>query len=411
MDGTFACPECGAEVVVSGVSPGRQVRCTGCSTLVEVPFLPRDGGWTRPRFRKRRPAWLIRVGWATVGLGAILVAIVAAGRIAGEKARARRNADLREIVRAADEAEAAGRPGRALSEVEAAIRFLERLGPEGNARRAALAGRRDELSVREARARLAASTTREPAEAVGDLLGLQARIARDRALEPLATTISAAIESARIRQADGLLAGSRTAIAAGRSGDGLAAIGRAMEIAERREAAASRRVAAEAEAIAAPVLAEIGVVVHQGPGTYSLGNARAYDDAIVPTFDEALRARGFAPRPPSGPARAVWDRHAVYRLEFAVVELQEALYLQSKSRLSEIRATLSLTKRGAVVWSGRASGRTEVPLPGLSAYVAGRLAVSEVRDPETERRLYDDARRTALGQVANQARGLPGSPP
>ena len=36
MDGSFACPECGSDVEVRGLAPGRQVRCEFCHRLLEV---------------------------------------------------------------------------------------------------------------------------------------------------------------------------------------------------------------------------------------------------------------------------------------------------------------------------------------------------------------------------------------
>ena len=78
MDGSFACPECGTDVEVQGLSPGRQVRCGFCHRLLEVPYLPRAAGapWKRRRFA--RPMW---VAWAWVGLSLLLVVILAAGAV------------------------------------------------------------------------------------------------------------------------------------------------------------------------------------------------------------------------------------------------------------------------------------------------------------------------------------------
>ena len=39
MDGSFACPECGSEVEVEGLAPGRQVRCA----VSVAPFTADDG--------------------------------------------------------------------------------------------------------------------------------------------------------------------------------------------------------------------------------------------------------------------------------------------------------------------------------------------------------------------------------
>ena len=76
MDGSFACPECGSSVEVTGLAPGRQVRCGFCNRLLEVPFLPRaaDPPWKRRRFA--RPKWFL---WASAALAVVAVAIVGTG--------------------------------------------------------------------------------------------------------------------------------------------------------------------------------------------------------------------------------------------------------------------------------------------------------------------------------------------
>ena len=73
MDEAFACPECGTNVEVRGLAPGRQVRCGFCHRLLEVPYIRRVDapGWRRRRFG--RPWW---VTWAWAGLGALVVLIV-----------------------------------------------------------------------------------------------------------------------------------------------------------------------------------------------------------------------------------------------------------------------------------------------------------------------------------------------
>ena len=63
MDGSFACPECGSDVEVRGLAPGRQVRCGFCHRLLEVPYLPRAAG---PSWKRRRFA---RPKWVHVGMG------------------------------------------------------------------------------------------------------------------------------------------------------------------------------------------------------------------------------------------------------------------------------------------------------------------------------------------------------
>ena len=86
MDGSFACPECGSSVEVTGLAPGRQVRCGFCNRLLEVPFLPRaaDAPWKRRRFA--RPKWFI---WACAALA------VAVRRDRGHRGLSVRHAAIR----------------------------------------------------------------------------------------------------------------------------------------------------------------------------------------------------------------------------------------------------------------------------------------------------------------------------
>ena len=78
MDGSFACPECGCDVEVRGLAPGRQVRCEFCGRLLEVPYLPRAAGASWKRRRYSRPKW---VPWTWAGLSALLAVVLVAGTV------------------------------------------------------------------------------------------------------------------------------------------------------------------------------------------------------------------------------------------------------------------------------------------------------------------------------------------
>jgi hypothetical protein len=407
MTETFACPECGDEVTLTGATPGRQVRCARCETWVEVPYLPRAGVWTRPRFRRKRPTWVIPLAWTSVALLAAIVAILVGSRVVATRSHAVRESTVAEILDSADLAEKSGRTSQALSEVEAAITLLRASPSEESDRLSELTRRRDRLSVREAEERLAASARLEPSDAVGDLLTLQARARRDPALGSMTSAISAAIEAARSRLVQADLDAARSALDGGRHLDALALGERALVVADKLGAESSKAAVAEAEALMAPILGRIGVIVVQTPGQYTLGSAEAYDASLGPIIGEGLRRQGFAPRPPRGPAKALWDRHAAYQLNFQVHEAQDSLYLQSKSRVSAITASLTLSNASGTNWSTRITGKTQVPLPDLPAYVGSRLAVSDHRDPDTERRLYENARTSMLDMVGFNLKGIP----
>src|SRR4051794_37748448 len=75
MDGAFACPDCGCEIRLTGLSPGRMVPCDWCGATVEVPFLPRADQIKRLR-RRRESRRRRRTYWAWVGLGATVLAVL-----------------------------------------------------------------------------------------------------------------------------------------------------------------------------------------------------------------------------------------------------------------------------------------------------------------------------------------------
>ena len=77
MDGLFACPECGSDVEVGGLAPGRQVRCGFCQRLLEVPYLPHGRAIVEaPTFQ------VTEMGCVGMGrAGRMLVVVVAAGAV------------------------------------------------------------------------------------------------------------------------------------------------------------------------------------------------------------------------------------------------------------------------------------------------------------------------------------------
>src|SRR5262249_35421539 len=85
MDGFFACPECGSAIEITGLAPGRQVRCGFCERLLEVPYLPRIpiAGRGR-RFWQRK--W-VRRAWSGVAAVLVFAAIVSGIRFVGRQYR------------------------------------------------------------------------------------------------------------------------------------------------------------------------------------------------------------------------------------------------------------------------------------------------------------------------------------
>ena len=130
-----------------------------------------------------------------------------------------------------------------------------------------------------------------------------------------------------------------------------------------------------------------------------------------PNLTASLRERGYLPRTSSTTWDDLWTSLAPYRLTVDVLEQMDDTYLSSSNRLSVLSATLSLTRQGVLLWRESPRARTQIPLPGLPAYQASRLAVGARRSPEFERLLYEDARKALNQRIAAHLRSLPACRP
>jgi hypothetical protein len=158
--------------------------------------------------------------------------------------------------------------------------------------------------------------------------------------------------------------------------------------------------------VANRLVATHGLLLSPTRGEFTLGSPAGYDAALLPILLDAAKGRSLAPKPAKSPFLPLWDRLAPYRVEIEVTESYTALYLQSKSRISTIQGKVKLSRGGEVYWQADLTGRTRVPVAGLPAYIASRLAVSDKVDLEAERRLYDDAFESFREQFGTKVRGL-----
>jgi hypothetical protein len=407
MTGVFACPECGLELAVEGLSPGREVQCEGCSTWVEVPYLPRTIGPRQVRRPSRRSPWASKALGGAIAFAAVALLGLMATRMIGGRVRSDRERVLEELVASVDDAELCRRHDVALREIEGALAHARTFEREGSSRLAELAGRRDRISFLEAKGRLAKVDSLDPEAAVGESLILAARAKRDLALAPLAEEIEGALAESRSRRAEADLGQARQALESGRDGDALSFAERLHDRARDLAEPESRRHRDEAEAVIDAAVTRSGVALPPVEGRFATGSPEGYASALDRLRADSLKARGYLPQPRKSPWAQVWDEKAPFVQAVRVAESQDDLYLQSKNRTTLIDGAFELLHEGRVVWKARAVARTRSPLPGLPAYLSGHLATAARRDPDSEQRLHADALAQFVEQAVRNFRNLP----
>ena len=384
MDGDFACPECGQRFEVPLQGPGRQVRCPFCNRLLEAPYLPRfEGFWKRTSFR--RPRW---VAWAWGAFAIVLMAVLGfAGvqlLVKGEQ-RARLKA-VQRLVESSREHEAQGRLDLALLDLDTALEASQSLRAEVPGDE--LRSRRTDLARRDAEAvltRLADPSL--PATGLGAWLNLVARAGSDRDLSPLRREVESRFLEVVGRWIDEAVAEAereedpRQALARYDAGADLA-----IHLPQPHQNEALRRLRDSV----AGLISRRGVLVEAEPGEYVAGTPESYEKVFHPMAVEALAARGFLPRAASSRWKDLWAS-SPYRFSYAIRESREGIYLGTQNRLTRIEARLAFHAHGREIWKTSPQARTHVPVRNLSSYLASRLALSQNRNDEAEKILYDDA--------------------
>ena len=409
MGGSFACPECGNSLELKGLTPGRQIRCGWCRTWVEVPFLPRAGGRARgvpPR--SRRPKWVSRA-WTGLALLAFVLIALGTSRMFQSHSRQVHEQALNRLTQAARDDERAGRFGPALATIEGALVEAARITPRNERRLAELKGWRDRVAHREIEARLTEFAGMDPERAVGACLTLLARIHADPGLACFEEPVAEQCDRARERLVEADLKSARLAFESSDAARVIDLCERLVDTANTLETETRRRARAEADALVAQVITRRGLVVGTIDGQFVLGSEASYARMLQTRLVETLRRQGYVPRPSSSFWQSLWDRLAPFHLRVGVVETLPGPYMQSPNRTSAIDLTLVLQEKGkpSAIWERSINAQTRIPLRGLPALQASRLAVSDHRDPAVEHFLYEDARSLLVERLSMRLRSLP----
>jgi hypothetical protein len=394
MDGAFTCPRCGQDIEAPSPGPGRQVRCSFCNTLVEVPFLPRvEGEWKRQRFG--RPWWWTWAWWL-IALSVMALVAVFAARTLIQGEHAARLGAIRRLIDSSKVHESDGRVDLALRDLDTALRAAT--GDEDFPEDAdTIQGRRRDLARRDVQDVLGGlASDARGAGSLGDWLNLVARVESDHDLAPVRQDVRARFEAALSNWLDDL------AERADREPDPSAAFdvcGDAADLAVQLPGAERDAAIARFRDIAAQLVARRGVTIVAAPSVYVRGTPAGYQKALHPLIVAALRAKGYLPPSPSRWSE-LWAT-APYRFSHAIRESFQGSYLGTQNRLTRIDATLTLAGPGGETWKTAPNARTTVPAGGMSSFVASRLALTNDRVDEAERVLYEDA----FAQILEKFRG------
>ena len=405
MDGSFACPECGSDVEVRGLAPGRQVRCPFCHRLLEVPYLPRAAGPSWKRRRYKRPKW---VPWAWVGLGVLLVVVVVAGivRILWRQYDSMQDRSINQLLSSSKEHEAGGRLGEALIDLDAALELADKAGSAWVKRSEPDRVRRPELARRDAEAKLAglcdnsSSTFR-----LGEWLNLIARAEHDADLAPLLSRINERFQASLGEGATRELGSGRELLAAGKLSGSMDACDRAGVLFRHLAGQSQGGLRAETEALVKKLVQDAGIRVTVAPGQFVYGSG-SYVSGLVPILEKALESKGYLPRRDKSPWRGAWQI-SPFEARLVVNETKEGTYMSSENRMTLIHIELTVNHGDRLIWHTTPRARSVEPLPHLPAYLATQVAMSPKRSEEFEKLLYKNARDQIEQKFSAQLASMP----
>jgi hypothetical protein len=391
MDGSFACPECGSEVEVEGLAPGRQVRCGFCDRLLAGPYLPRAqaSAWKRRRFG--RSAW---VRWAWVAITVVAVVGVAIGgfRFFRRQYRSARENSINKLLASSKANEDAGRLDLALVDLDAALDLARRAGSSLHLPLEQAEERRADLARREARSALDRLTHHgRQSFPLGEWLNLLARARKDPDLSSLVAPFEEEFRHVVQNQSTYELDTARRDFEAGRVVASLQACDRIAGLLPHLPRSVGAEVRRDAGDLVARLVESHGVALETRRGDFVQGSFETYRATLTPMLVKALESKGYLPFRESSPWKSAWDK-AMYHMRLEVSEHREGNYLSTDNRPTRIEARLTLTSPSKLVWQTTPTASSKVPLPNLPVYLSSRLAANPARSEECERLLYDNAR-------------------
>jgi hypothetical protein len=319
-----------------------------------------------------------------------------------------RDREVNALVASSVSAERSGRVGEALRDLQAGLdRAVSGGVVSSSPRLEEWRRRRDALARRDLESRLEQAQALPPSQTITVCQTLLKRCDDDAGLKDYRQTVLDALERARQTAANADLEDARQAWSSGHAAPALAACERALARAGDLSLDDRRRVFTEVRETATAIANRCGVVLEPIRGKFQRGSVPLYQELLGPTLEDALRQRGYLPRPDEATLRAVWDEHASYRVTFQITESDGPMYLHSVQPIIQIGLELTLYRGEVVLWSLPVYAKTRSPVPGLSAFEASRIATAQHRTAEIARRLDEDARAVLLEAFRTRLRNLP----
>lgn len=342
----------------------------------------------------------VRWAWFGIALTAVVALILGGIRFAGRQYRSVQEGSINKLLASSRAHEVEGRLDLALLDLDAAIDLARRAGALPRFPLEEHQTHRADLARRDAEGSFAALMRASPGSySLGDWLNLIARSRKDPDLSSLKPEIESKFRDSLRRQAATELETARRECDAGRAVASLRACDRVAILLPHMTPDAGSSVRREVEDLVTRLVQTNGVALETPRGDFVLGSHETYRAHLLPVLIKALEAKDYLPYRESSPWKSAWQK-AKYVMRLKVSERLEGSYLSSQNRLTRIEARLMLTlaSSGKVVWQTIPTARTSMPVPGLPAYLATKIAVKPDRDAECERILYEDAR----GQIDNK---------
>lgn len=410
MEEAFACPECGSIVEISGLAPGRQVRCGFCHRLLEVPYLPRieEKSWKRRRFG--RP-WWVPWAWGAVGLAAAVVILVAMTRFVDRHEQQAFERSIKDLTASSELKRQSGRLDQALVDLDTALNLCQESSRCTSDLVAELRKKREELAIREAQTVLDRLLTHDTGRfPIGDWLTLKSRAASDPDLVSLRGPVEERFQAILKQRIERDLDAAKAALASGQPEAAFESCDATAPLLARLDPAEQKSLRSQADQLVSQLVDRHGIYLDLPRGHFLKGSESKYHASMMPGLFKAAKAKGYVPQASSPLWRDHWS-HAPYRLTLQVDERLEGNYMASENRLTRIDASLTLYRRGKQIWTTTPTARTMVPLPRLPAYLSTRVALSPSRMEEFEALFYDNARGLIDEKFAFALSNMPGCQP